>query len=392
MANICVVTGTRAEFGLLLPVIKKIMADEALTLKLAVTGAHLSSRHGATRREIKLAQVQVDAEIPIIGKDSGQLGVAKAMAAAVSGFAAYFQNNRPDILVLLGDRYESFAAAAAAAVFNIPIAHLHGGEITESAVDEYFRHSITKMSYLHFTCCEAYRRRVIQLGESPDRVFNVGALGVENIKRLELPTKDELKAQIGFNLTKPYFLITCHPVTLDNRPPDIEAEQLLKALDKIKAVNAIFTKANADAGGDAINQIIDGYVKTHPKSSIAYHNLGIVRYLAAMKYCEAVVGNTSSGIIEAPSMHVPTVNIGDRQKGRVRADSVLDCAPQADMIYTALIQARTPTAKALAKQAVNPYEGIETADRIVHTIKEYVTKKKINIKKAFYDLPDKQTE
>lgn len=261
---------------------------------------HLSPDFGLTYKEIEEDGVAIDAKIDILQGDDSQKAMSKAIGIGISSFADYFDEFRPDLVVLLGDRFEIFAAATAAAVACIPIAHLYGGETTEGAIDEFFRHSITKMSYLHFTSTEEYRQRVIFMGESPDRVFNVGALGVENIQNMSLMSRDELAKSIDFDLSKPYALVTFHPVTLELNSSSIQLEELLLALDEVKGLNFIFTKANADANGRAINKRIDDYCK-YRENTKAFTSLGVLRYLSAMKYCDMVIGNSSSGILEAPS-------------------------------------------------------------------------------------------
>ena len=255
------------------------------------------------------------------------------------GFAESFDRLQPDMVVLLGDRYETFVAATAASVARIPIAHLHGGETTEGAFDEAFRHGITKMSWLHFTSAEEYRKRVIQLGESPERVFNVGAIGIENIRKMPLMNKDELEKSLGITFQKELLLVTFHPVTLEDATSEVQFRNLLSALDTIENTTIIFTKANSDTDGRIINEMIDDYTNEHLEKTLAFTSMGQLRYLSAMKLASVVVGNSSSGIIEAPSFKVPTVNIGDRQKGRMQARSVINCEPNEESIKEAILQA-----------------------------------------------------
>lgn len=382
MKSVCVVTGTRAEFGLLLPIIRKVMEDSDLELRLAVTGAHLSKSYGETYKEI---DTPIHVKIPILKVDNGKEdSITDATAAAVKGFGDYFKRFPPDIVVLLGDRYEIIGAATAAMLTKVPIAHLHGGELTLGAVDDAIRHAVTKMSYLHFTSTEEYRRRVIQLGEMPNRVKNVGALGVENIKTQELMPLDELLNSIG--LAQPYFLITFHPETMSRQTPREQIETLLRALDQRGDMNLLFTKANADEGGMIINDIIDEYVSKNRQRAAVFYSLGQLRYLSAMKYCAAVVGNTSSGILEAPSMHVPTVNIGNRQAGRIRAQSVIDCGLNEMSILEALNQARSSGFIEACRNATNPYEGKNTSARIIEAIKKALYQDEINLMKRFCDF------
>jgi GDP/UDP-N,N'-diacetylbacillosamine 2-epimerase (hydrolysing) len=289
------------------------------------------------------------------------------------------------MVLLLGDRFETFCMAAAAQVCRVPLAHIHGGETTEGAIDEAFRHSITKMSHLHFASCEVYRQRIIQLGEAPDRVFNVGALGVENIRRISLMERSELAESIGFNLEKPYFLVTFHPVTLEKSTSEGQFQALLDALDAFPEYNVIFTKANADTDGRVINRLIDEYAGRYPERCLAATSLGVHRYLSAMKYATAVLGNSSSGIVEAPSFKIPAVNIGDRQKGRVRAKSVMDCEPAAISIASSIRKAISPEFQEVLKFAKNPYEQSDTACRIVSVIAAFDPAGLL--KKRFYNMP-----
>lgn len=384
MKKICVVTGTRAEYGLLRPVMERIKSDGELILQVIVTGAHLSQIYGSTFQEIIDNGFQIDCSVDMALEDDTPIGISKSMSKALTGFTENYLRLKPSLVVLLGDRYEIFMAAVAATLAGIPIAHIHGGELTEGAIDDSLRHSVTKMSQLHFTSTEEYRKRVIQLGEQPDKVFNVGALGVENIKRMQLMLKDELEEQIDFKIDERTLLATFHPVTLEKNTAEEQFEQLLKALDSIEDITVIFTKANADTNGRIINSLIDEYVKAHPEKSTAFFSMGQRKYLSAMNYCGAVIGNSSSGIIEAPSLNVPTVNIGDRQKGRIQADSVINCQPVASEIIKSIeiaLKCRT-----LKSQTVNPYEGKNTHNEIVDIIKHQMNNNGLSLKKQFYDL------
>jgi len=266
----------------------------------------------------------------------------------------------------------------------VPLAHIGGGETTESAIDEAFRHSITKMSHLHFASCDVYRQRIIQLGEDPNTVFNVGALGVENIRQISLLDRSSLATSIGFNLEKPYFLVTFHPVTLEKNTSEGQFQTLLDALDAFPEYNVIFTKANADTDGRVINQMIEGHVAKRPDRCIAVTSLGALRYLSAMKYASAVIGNSSSGIAEAPSFKIPTINVGDRQKGRIMAESILNCDPSTSSIKEAIFQSKTPKFQRMLKDVKNPYEQPDTAQRIISEIE----KVKVTglLKKKFYNV------
>lgn len=383
--SICIVTGSRAEYGLLNPIIKQLIATDSFELKIVATGTHLSEDFGLTYKEIEADGISVDAKIDVLQNDDSNKAMSKALGIGVIGFAEYFEKNRPDMVVVLGDRFEIFAAATAAAVACIPIAHLHGGETTEGAIDEFFRHSISKMSYLHFTSTEQYRQRVINMGEAPSRVFNVGAIGVENILSIPLMTKDELSRRIDFDLNIPYALVTFHPVTLEKETATKQIEILLSALDETSGLNYVFTKANADANGRAINKKIDAYCEKKG-NAIAFTSMGVLRYLSAMKYCEMVIGNSSSGIIETPSFKKPTVNIGDRQKGRICAKSVISCEPEKYAIIKSINKARSQQFLHEIANQVNPYGDGKTSEKIAAVIKDFLDNDKINLKKRFYDV------
>ena len=376
-------TATRAEYGLLRPVVRALRASGAFAVSLLVTGAHLSEAYGETVREIERDDMPIAARIPILSGDDTPRGVSGTMANALNGFAAYFEAHRPDALLVLGDRYEILAVCCAAMNARIPIFHLHGGETTQGAVDEAIRHSITKMSLLHFTSNEQHRRRVIQLGEQPDRVFNVGAPGVENALHVPLLSKEALAESVGLPLQKPYAVVTFHPVTLEDEPPERQLFELFAAMDAFD-LEYIITKANADAGGLAINRAVDDYAAKRDNVA-AFDSLGLVRYLSAVKYCAFVAGNSSSGILEAPSFGVPTVNIGDRQKGRMQAESVLQCAPARADIARAFAQALTPAFQNKAAHAVNPYGDGDTSGKIV-AILQRVFSGPLDLKKTFYDI------
>lgn len=383
--SICIVTGSRAEYGLLSPIIKRLITTNRFELKIVATGMHLSKDFGFTYKEIEADAISVAAKINVLQDEDSNIAMSKAIGIGVIGFAEYFEINQPDLVIVLGDRFEIFAAATAAAVACIPIAHLHGGETTEGAIDEFFRHSISKMSYLHFTSTEQYRQRIINMGEAPSRVFNVGATGVENILSMPLMTKDELARSIDFDLTCPYALVTFHPITLEKHTTTKQIEVLLSALDEISGLNYIFTKANADANGRAINNKIDAYCK-HKGNAIAYTSMGVLRYLSAMKYCEMVIGNSSSGIIETPSFNKPTINIGDRQKGRICAKSVLSCEPEKHSILNCINTARSQQFLHEIANQVTPYGDGKTSEKIVEVIKDFLDNNKINLKKSFYDV------
>lgn len=389
MKKICVVTGTRAEYGLLKPLIKRIEEDAEVELQLVVTGMHLSPEFGLTYKEIEEdGYIITDKNEMLLSSDTPN-GITKSVGLATIGFADIFTRIQPDMVVLVGDRFETYAAATSAMIHRIPIAHIHGGELTEGAIDDAIRHSITKMSTLHFTSTEEYRRRVIQLGEQPERVHCVGALGVENIKKQQLLSKEQLEESIKFRLDKPYVVITYHPVTLESDTAEEQFINLLNALDKMEDYKFIFTKANADTDGRIINQLIDEYVARNKDKAVAFTSLGMVRYLSALKYCEMVIGNSSSGLLEAPSFHIPTVNIGNRQKGRVRAESVIDCGYSKDNIIEVLQKAEQMRNSGCLKRVTNPYEGKETSKTILDTMKVYLNKRN-NVIKTFYDIDMKR--
>lgn len=387
MKKICIVTGSRAEYGLLSPIIKKLLATNNFELKIVVTGMHLSEEFGFTYKEIEADGISIDAKIDVLQNNDSNKAMSIAIGIGVMEFAEYFDKTKPDMVVVLGDRFEIFAATIAAAVSCTPIAHLYGGETTEGVIDEFFRHSITKMSYLHFTSTEQYRQRVINMGETPDRVFNVGAMGVENILSLTLMTKTELKRSLDYNLESPYALVTFHPVTLDNNLATQQLDELLLALDEIKGLNYIFTKANADANGRTINKRIDEYCE-HRDNAIAFTSMGVLRYLSAMKYCEMVIGNSSSGIVETPSFKKPTINIGDRQKGRICAKSIISCDSKKQAIMKSIIKAMTQQFLNEITSQISPYGNKNTSEKIIAVIKDFLDNDKINLKKSFYDVGD----
>ena len=381
--KICVVTGTRAEYGLLYWLMKEIEANEDLELQLIVTGMHLSPEFGLTYKEIE-KDFKINKKIEMLISSDTSVGISKSMGLAQISFAEAYEELKPDILVVLGDRYEIFSAASAAMIAKIPITHLHGGETTEGAFDESIRHSITKMSHLHFTATQEYKNRVIQLGEEPNRVFNVGGMGIENIKRLKLLSKEEFEKSIDFKLNKRNILVTFHPVTLENATAKEQFQELLDAIDELESTNIIFTKANSDIDGRVINQMIDEYVAKNAYKSIAFISLGQLRYLSALQYIDAVVGNSSSGLLEAPSFKIATINIGDRQKGRVKASSVTDCKPDKIEILKVIDKIYSKEFQEKLKNVQNPYGENCPSKQIVEVLKN------VNLgnilKKSFYDL------
>ena len=386
MKRIGIMTGTRAEYGLLKPLMQEINKDNDMELYLIVSGMHLSPEFGMTYQEIEEDGFEINAKVEMLLSSDSPAGISKSIGLGVIGFADEFQRADLDMLILLGDRYEALSAAISAMVMRIPIAHLHGGELTEGAIDEGIRHSITKMSYLHFTSTEQYRNRVIQLVENPERVFYVGALGVENIKKINLMTKEELERSIHFEIDENTVIVTYHPVTLENNTVEEQFLNLLEVLDRNPKIRMIFTKANADTNGRIVNELIDKYAAQNSERACAFVSLGQKRYLSALKYCRIVIGNSSSGIIEAPSFGKPIINIGDRQKGRICADSVINCGYTQQEIQQAMETALTEEFENKASNCRNPYEKENTAANIISVIKDYLLNDKIKLKKGFYDI------
>lgn len=353
--KICIVTGTRADYGLLFWLMKEIDADPAMDLQLIVTGAHLEPRFGNTVKVIENDGFGIDARVPLNIADDSATGISNATGKALSGLGAAMASLGPDIAVLLGDRYEILAAATAALLHRVPVAHIHGGEVTEGAMDDSMRHAITKLSALHFAAAEPYRQRIIQMGEDPENVFTVGAPGLDHIERTPLLEKAETASILGVDAATPYLLITMHPTTLGNDAPLAETAALLRALEQTPDHVFIFTGVNADPGHDAIAAAIHDYVEANADRARLFTSLGQERYLSAMKHAAAVVGNSSSGIIEAPAFGVPTVNIGLRQHGRLRAASVIDVDADTDAIITALTRALDPAFRDVATNGEKPY-------------------------------------
>lgn len=382
--SIGVLTATRAEYGLLKPVIKQLQEEDAFDVKILVTGAHLSPYQGLTYQEIEKDGFKIDKKIDILLSGDDSACISKSMGLAMIGFGQYFEDAHLDYLMVLGDRYEALAVCCAAMNARIPIIHLHGGETTEGAIDEAIRHSITKMSYYHFTSTEEYRKRVIQLGEQPERVFNVGAVGVENVLHETKLKKEELAAQIGLSLDVPYGVVTFHPVTLEDSVED-QCNELLEAIKQFPDYQFIITGANADSGGAVVNKIFSDFAGAYENIYFTY-SLGLTRYLSALCYASFALGNSSSGLLEVPSFGIPTINIGDRQKGRIQADSVINCIPKKENIVCAVSQAMSPEFREKAKKTVNPYGDGMTSVKIKCILKEELLKKPIHLKKQFYDI------
>ncbi|MCK9276309.1 MAG: UDP-N-acetylglucosamine 2-epimerase [Syntrophales bacterium] len=385
MRKICIVTGSRAEYGLLRGLMKEINADTDLRLQIISTCMHLSPEFGLTYRQIEEDGFSIDKKIEMLLSSDTSVGVSKSMGVGMIGFADAYEELKPDLVILLGDRFETFCASAAACIARIPLAHIHGGETTQGAVDEAFRHSITKMSHLHFTATAEYRRRVIQLGEHPDTVINVGGLGVDNIKNLKLLDRNSFERAIDFKLGEKNLLVTYHPVTLEKKKSEDQFKQLLEALDQLEDTKLIFTNPNADTDGRIIIKMIAEYVKKN-NNAVAFANLGQLRYLSSLQFVDGVIGNSSSGILEAPTFKIGTVNVGDRQKGRIKAESVIDCDPKKEAIRAAVEKLYSIRFQSLLKNVKNPYGEGGAALKIKKHVKE------INLdnilKKIFYDVRD----
>lgn len=383
MKKICVVTGTRAEYGLLSWVMKGIRQSPVLELQLVVTGMHLSPEFGMTVDTIEADGFTIDRKVEMLLSSDTVVGVTKSMGLGMIGFADALAELKPDLMLVLGDRFEIFVASVAAMIARIPIAHLHGGEATEGLIDEPIRHSITKMSHLHFVAAEEYRRRVIQLGEQPGRVFNVGGLGIDNILRLKLLGRDELEAELNFKFAKSNLLITFHPVTLERNTSVQQMDELLAALAELKDTGLIFTMPNADTEGRVLFRQIEAFCAQHSQAC-AYKSLGQLRYLSCIQHVDGVVGNSSSGLAEVPSFKKGTVNIGDRQRGRLRAGSVIDCEPERKSILMALKRLFSAEFQIKLSAVENPYGNGGASDAIVRRLESQSLDNLL--KKRFYDL------
>lgn len=381
--KICVVTGTRAEYGLLRGVMEGIRQSPVLALQLVVTGMHLSPEFGLTVNDIEADGFPIDYRIEMLLSSDTPVGITKSMGLGIIGFADALAQLQPDLLLVLGDRYEIFAAATAAMIARVPIAHLHGGEITEGAFDEAIRHSITKLSHLHFVATEEYRRRVIQLGENPVYVFRVGGLGVDNIRRLTLLDRKELETAMGISFGSRNLLITFHPVTLEHNTSEAGMTELLAALSELQETQLLFTLPNADTDGRVLFRQIENFVAQHSHAHV-FTSLGQLRYLSCIAQVDAVVGNSSSGLTEAPSFKKGTINIGDRQKGRQRAASVIDCEPDRVSIRRAIDRLYSREFQAQLPYLENPYDGGNASARIVAALEQQEFGSLL--KKQFFDL------
>jgi len=383
MKKICVVTGSRADYGLLYWLMKDIIHDKDLELQIVVTGMHLSPEYGNTYREIEKDGFKINQKVDIQLSFDSQTSVSKSMGIGMIGFSEAFNELQPNLIIVLGDRFEIFSAVSVAMISKIPIAHLHGGEKTEGAFDEAIRHSITKMSHLHFTSIEEYRNRVIQLGENPETVFNVGGLGIDNINKLKLLSKTNFEKNINFRLGIKNILVTFHPVTLEKGTSKIQFQELLKSISELKNTKIIFTKTNSDPDGGIINKMIDEYSSKN-NNAIAFKSMGQLNYLSALQFVDGVVGNSSSGLLEAPSFNIGTINIGDRQKGRIKAESVINCLPNKDSIDSALIKLYSDDFKKIINISKNPYGDGGASQRIIKIIKK--TDLNNILKKTFFDI------
>jgi GDP/UDP-N,N'-diacetylbacillosamine 2-epimerase (hydrolysing) len=381
--KICVITGSRADYGLLRRVIEGIQCDPDLTLQLLVTGTHLSKDHGSTYEEIKQDGFEINGVIQTVGDSDSPAAIAESMGRGLTGFGSIFEKLKPDLLVVLGDRFEILAATAAALVSRIPVAHIHGGEVTEGAYDDAIRHSITKMSNLHFVSTEKCRKRVIQLGEDPNSVFLVGGLGVDAINNVELFTREELQAKLGMKFLEKSLLITFHPETLGDKDPAAQFKELLYALELLEDTTLVFTMPNADTGGKEIAKLIEQFVETNI-NAYYFKSLGQRKYFSTVAQVDGVIGNSSSGILEVPIFKKGTINIGDRQKGREQALSIIDCEPERDILRIGIEKLFSQDFRKSLAGTASPYGDGGAGDRIVAVLRSVVLKQ--GTKKAFYDL------
>ena len=381
--KVCIITGTRAEYGLLRWVMQGIKADPELTLQIIATGMHLSPEFGLTYREIEQDGFQIDRKVEMLTSSDTPVGIAKSMGLGLIGFADALNDLHPDLIVVLGDRFEIFSAVSAALVARIPVAHLHGGEATEGSIDEALRHSITKMSHIHFVATEKSRKRVIQLGEDPNSVFLVGGLGVDAIKNIELLKREELENKLGIKFLNKNLLVTFHPETLGSQAPEKQFEELLYALDFFEDTSLIFTMPNADTGGKKITKMIEEFVETH-SNAYFYKSLGQQKYLSVIAQVDGVIGNSSSGLLEVPTFKKGTINIGNRQLGREQSLSVINCKPLMESIKLALEQLYSIDFGLIVSESINPYGEGGASLRILSIIQELSL---VEItKKTFYDL------
>ena len=382
--KICVVTGTRAEYGLLRWLMDGINKSTKLDLQIVATGMHLSPEFGLTYQEVKNDGFKIDKKIEMLLSADTPSSISKSTGIGLIGFADAFYELNPDIVIVLGDRYEVLAASLAAMFENIPIAHIHGGETTAGAFDEAMRHSITKMSWWHFVAADEYEKRVIQLGENPGRVFNVGGLGVDAIKKTNLLSKDELMIKTGIKFGKKNLLITYHPVTLENKTSQQDFKSLLDVLSEIKDIYLIFTMPNADSDGWVIKKMINDFVFNQSERSISFTSMGSLNYLSTLQYIDGVIGNSSSGLAEAPTFKIGTINIGDRQKGRLKAESIIDCEPTKKSIKLAIDKLYGHKFQKDIHSVQNPYGDGDAIEKIMSILSNKPIPE--DMKKDFYDL------
>jgi UDP-N-acetylglucosamine 2-epimerase (non-hydrolysing)/GDP/UDP-N,N'-diacetylbacillosamine 2-epimerase (hydrolysing) len=387
MIKICVITGSRAEYGLLSRLMKLIEVDRDLCLQIIATNMHLSPEFGLTYKEIENDGFIINKKVNMLLSSDDSNSTTKSVGLATIGFADAFEELKPDLVLVLGDRFEILSAVTATIFYKIPVAHIHGGEITEGAYDNAIRHAITKISHLHFTSTENYRTRVIQMGEMPNLVFNVGAIGIDNIKHCQLMTKDDLESNFNFKFGENCALVTFHPVTLENETAENQIINLLDALDKISNLNLIFTLPNSDTGGKIIIKLINEFVLKNKTRAIVIASLGKIKYYSTLQFVKLVIGNSSSGILEVPTFGITTLNIGTRQKGRIKADTVIDCEPTSKDIYNKTCEILVNKIIVAKNKSINPYEKSETASTILKIIKE--TKLDVLINKTFYNLNEK---
>jgi GDP/UDP-N,N'-diacetylbacillosamine 2-epimerase (hydrolysing) len=382
--RICVFTGSRAEYGLLKPLLDEIKRDQFLDLKLLVTGAHLSREFGLTYESIEDDGFTCDEKVEMILSSDTPVAICKSMGLGMIGISEALMRIKPDLLVILGDRFEIMIAAATALVCRVPVAHIQGGELTLGAIDDQFRHAITKMSLLHFVATDEYRDRVVQLGEDPSRVFNYGALNVDAMKKIEPLSRKQIEKKLKISLDPKSLLVTFHPVTLENNTAGEQFSQLIEAIHSFDRLQVIFTKTNADTGGRIINDLIDKYVKENPQKAVAFTSLGQLLYISAIFHIDAVAGNSSSGVIETGTFKLPTVNIGDREKGRILPDNVIDCDQSVESIRIAIETALSKEFKDSLRDMVNPYEMDNTAKNITTKLRDYPLPS--TTKKEFHDM------
>lgn len=385
--KVCVITGTRADYGLLKELLFRLKANGSVALDLLVTGSHLSPAFGNTQDEILADGFSGFSRLPIPIENDSSSAVANATGIAICRFSEYFTHHRPELAVVLGDRYEILAAVIAARMNGIAVAHISGGDVTEGAIDDAIRHSVTKMSQIHFPGCEQSRRRIIQMGEQPGTVFNVGEPGVENCLKTDFLSRQELAESVSFDgVLSDYCIVTFHPVTMENNTGEQQVTELIRAMDSFDHMNYIVTMANADAGGRAINRLWTEAGKRRD-NWLVVTSLGVRRYLSAMRFARAVIGNSSSGIVEAPSMGIPTVNIGDRQKGRMTAESVITCEPDGSSIRHAMETALDDDFREKARHVHSPFGDGTTSEKIEAHIMEYLNGNGIlHQKKPFFDI------